>query len=79
MGERQARTMETRSDKNDLLKAINQTTEAIQARSNAKFYVRANVCGHMYFIAESGLIITQAPDPETLLSRMNAILRTYEE
>lgn len=64
---------------NKTLKAINQTTEAIQARSNAKFYVRANLCGHMYFIAESGLIITQAPDPETLLDRMNAILRTYEE
>ncbi len=71
--------MTTQSNKNALLKAINQTTEAIQARSNAKFYVRANLCGYMYFIAESGLIITQAPDPETLLDRMKAILRTYEE
>ncbi len=71
--------MTTQSNKNALLKAINQTAEAIQARSNAKFYVRANICGHMYFIAESGLIITQAPDPQTLLDRMTAILRTYEE
>jgi hypothetical protein len=65
---------------NKTLKAIYEALHQLEAHSKERLYIHSNPAHFMFLLsATSGLIITQAPDPETLLYRMNAILRTYEE